>query len=241
MIPALERRLGTRLWLLRLVHSAQDEEAKRIDAVFEVELLDSGWEAPGHGRWAGRDELAGLRLKRRSAATGPGPVPRRPRAGRRPTAAPALGAARLARRRAGVDRGRGGAAGPHRRRDRAGQALEHLGGAAGRDGRSRCSTSRCPARLPLLRRRGGGDRAAGGTVSGPRPDAAGDRARSRLAAAPAVRRAVRVARSARCPPGGAPPLRRPAAAKAPSWSTSCSPTGASTGGWTCWRPRSTRS
>ena len=62
VIPALERRLATRLWLLRLVHSAQDEEAKRIDAIFEVELLDSRWEAPGHGRWAGRAELAGLRL-----------------------------------------------------------------------------------------------------------------------------------------------------------------------------------
>ena len=62
VIPALERRLATRLWLLRLIHSAEDEEAKRIDAVFEVELLDSAWEAPAHGRWAGRAELAGLRL-----------------------------------------------------------------------------------------------------------------------------------------------------------------------------------
>ena len=63
VIPALERRLATRLWLLRLIHSAEDEEAKRIDAIFEVELLDPAWEAPGHGRWAGRAELAGLRLR----------------------------------------------------------------------------------------------------------------------------------------------------------------------------------
>ncbi len=61
VLPALERRLGTRLWLLRLVHEA--EQAKRIDAIFEVELLDPAWDGPGHGRWAGRAELAALRLK----------------------------------------------------------------------------------------------------------------------------------------------------------------------------------
>jgi hypothetical protein len=63
VVPALERRLTTRLWLLRLIHSTEDEEAKRIEAIFEVELLDHGWKAPTHGRWAGRAELEGLRLR----------------------------------------------------------------------------------------------------------------------------------------------------------------------------------
>ena len=61
--PALERRLGTRLWLLRLVHETQAEATKRIEAIFELELLDPDWVAPAHGRWAGRSELAGLRLR----------------------------------------------------------------------------------------------------------------------------------------------------------------------------------
>ena len=56
------------------------------------------------GAGPGAPSSAGLRLSGRSAAAGPGPVPRCPRAGRRPAAAAALGAAGLARRRPGVDR-----------------------------------------------------------------------------------------------------------------------------------------
>jgi len=63
VVPAFERRLGTRLWLLRLVNEAEDEAAKRRDAIFELELLDSEWAAPAHGCWVGLSELAGLRLK----------------------------------------------------------------------------------------------------------------------------------------------------------------------------------
>ena len=63
IVPAFERRLRTRLWLLRLVHEAADEAAGRIDAIFELELLDTGWSVPAHGRWVGVVELAGLQLK----------------------------------------------------------------------------------------------------------------------------------------------------------------------------------
>lgn len=63
VVPAFERRLGTKPWLLRQVSFARDEDAKRIDAVFELELIESVWEAPAHARWVGRAELAGIGLK----------------------------------------------------------------------------------------------------------------------------------------------------------------------------------
>jgi hypothetical protein len=62
IVPAFERRLRTRLWLLRLVHEAADEAAGRIDAIFELELSDSDWGVPAHGRWVAAAGLAGLRL-----------------------------------------------------------------------------------------------------------------------------------------------------------------------------------
>jgi hypothetical protein len=63
VVPAFERRLGTRLWLLRLVDEAEDAMAKRLDTIFELELRDPGWSAPAHGRWVGSAELRRLRLK----------------------------------------------------------------------------------------------------------------------------------------------------------------------------------
>jgi hypothetical protein len=62
VVPAFERRLATRLWLLRLVDEVQDATAERIDTIFELELRDPGWSAPAHGRWAGSSDLAQLRL-----------------------------------------------------------------------------------------------------------------------------------------------------------------------------------
>jgi len=55
--PALAGRLGTPVWLLRQLHSAEKE------AIFELELLDADWEGPAHGRWLGAAGLDGLRLK----------------------------------------------------------------------------------------------------------------------------------------------------------------------------------
>jgi hypothetical protein len=62
IVTAFEQRLGTRPWLLRQLRFAESD-AKRIDAVYELELLDPAWEPPAHGRWAGRDDLDRLPLK----------------------------------------------------------------------------------------------------------------------------------------------------------------------------------
>ena len=63
IVPAFERRLGTRPWLLRQLQLREDEEARRAEAVLELELQDPSWHPPRHGRWLGRDELEGLRLR----------------------------------------------------------------------------------------------------------------------------------------------------------------------------------
>jgi Phosphotransferase enzyme family len=63
IVPLFARRLGTTPWLLRQLRFAEDEEANRIEAVFELVLRDPGWQAPAHGRWIGRAELDGLRLR----------------------------------------------------------------------------------------------------------------------------------------------------------------------------------
>ena len=63
IVPALEHRLGTRLWLLRRLAFAEDESARRIDAVYELELVEPTWDTPAHGRWAGLGDLTRLRLK----------------------------------------------------------------------------------------------------------------------------------------------------------------------------------
>jgi hypothetical protein len=63
IVPAFERRLGTTPWLLRQLKCDEDEEANRIEAVFELRLNDPAWRPPAHGRWVGRRELDGLRLR----------------------------------------------------------------------------------------------------------------------------------------------------------------------------------
>jgi hypothetical protein len=63
VVSAFERRLGTKPWLLRQLQVTEDEASKRIDAVFELQLVERGWRPPVHGRWAGRGDLDGLRLK----------------------------------------------------------------------------------------------------------------------------------------------------------------------------------
>jgi hypothetical protein len=63
IVPAFERRLGTTPWLLRQLKCDEDEEANRIEAVFELTLNDPAWRPPAHGRWVGRRELDGLRLR----------------------------------------------------------------------------------------------------------------------------------------------------------------------------------
>ena len=63
VVPAFERRLGTRLWLLRQLRFQEDEERGVLEAVQELELVDDGWHLPRNGRWAGRDDLDRLRLE----------------------------------------------------------------------------------------------------------------------------------------------------------------------------------
>ena len=63
IVPALERRLGAPLWLLRCLQSSEDEAAGRIEAVLELELLESDWAPPAHGRWVGSGELPRVGLK----------------------------------------------------------------------------------------------------------------------------------------------------------------------------------
>jgi phosphotransferase family enzyme len=63
VVSAFEERLGTKPWLLRQLRFAQDDDAKRIDAVYELELVDHAWEQPAHGRWTGRADLDRLPLK----------------------------------------------------------------------------------------------------------------------------------------------------------------------------------
>jgi hypothetical protein len=63
IVPAFERRLGTTPWLLRQFRCDEDEDANRIEAVFELALRDPAWRPPAHGRWVGRRELDGLRLR----------------------------------------------------------------------------------------------------------------------------------------------------------------------------------
>jgi hypothetical protein len=62
IVGSFERRLGTRPWLLRQFSFEEDEEAQRLEAVFELELLDRRWRAPAHGRWIVRADLERLRL-----------------------------------------------------------------------------------------------------------------------------------------------------------------------------------
>jgi Phosphotransferase enzyme family len=62
VVPPFERRLGTRPWLLRQLGFHEDEPSNLLEAVQELELVDTGWRQPGNGRWAGREHLGRLRL-----------------------------------------------------------------------------------------------------------------------------------------------------------------------------------
>ncbi len=62
VVSAFERRLGTRPWLLRQLRFEEHEEAQRLDAVFELELVDPLWETPSHGRWVESADLDRLRV-----------------------------------------------------------------------------------------------------------------------------------------------------------------------------------
>ncbi len=62
IVPLLERRLGTTLWLVRLLRLSEDEASERVDAAFELELTDPGWQPPANGRWAGREDVERLRV-----------------------------------------------------------------------------------------------------------------------------------------------------------------------------------
>ncbi len=57
VVAAFQRRLGTRPWVLRRVAVENDEAAKRRNALYELEVVDGVWDAPGHGRWVGEDDL----------------------------------------------------------------------------------------------------------------------------------------------------------------------------------------
>lgn len=57
VVPAFDRRLGTRTWVLRQLRFDDD------GAALELDLVDPGWRPPAHARWAGRDELEALRLR----------------------------------------------------------------------------------------------------------------------------------------------------------------------------------
>ena len=63
VVPALERRLGTRIWFLRRLAWSEDKATQRIEGVCEVEPADQDWDPPAHGRWVGLRELDGLRLR----------------------------------------------------------------------------------------------------------------------------------------------------------------------------------
>lgn len=58
---AFERRLGTRPWLLRQIH-VRDDETTGANALIELELVDTAWTPPRHGRWVGRADLGTLTL-----------------------------------------------------------------------------------------------------------------------------------------------------------------------------------
>jgi hypothetical protein len=55
-VPAYERRLGTRPWVLRGLGFSED------GAVQELVLDDKQWRPPSNGRWAARDDLDRLRV-----------------------------------------------------------------------------------------------------------------------------------------------------------------------------------
>ena len=63
VVPALEQRLGTRIWFLRRLAWSEDKATQRIEGVCEVEPADQDWDPPAHGRWVGLRELDGLRLR----------------------------------------------------------------------------------------------------------------------------------------------------------------------------------
>ena len=101
-------------------------------------LAGAGTRSLGRSRGAGRAEAP-----RRGPARARGGVPRLAGAGRGTRAPGAVGPAGLARGRSPVARARGCPPRPFDPRHRAVEAVEHLVGAANRDGRAATSTSRC--------------------------------------------------------------------------------------------------
>ena len=63
IVPPLERRLGATLWLVRLLRFSEDKASERVEAAFELELTDPGWQPPANGRWAGPDDVERLHLR----------------------------------------------------------------------------------------------------------------------------------------------------------------------------------
>lgn len=88
VVPALEARLGTKLWQYRQIHATADDERQRIEIVFEMDLIDDDWLPPANGRWVDHGELDRLRIRDRfrpvldryltSLASEPTPVRRMP-------------------------------------------------------------------------------------------------------------------------------------------------------------------
>lgn len=62
VVAALEDRLGTRIWVNRLINSRVDVSSERIVTVVEADLKDPSWAIPANGRWARVGDLEGLRL-----------------------------------------------------------------------------------------------------------------------------------------------------------------------------------
>ncbi len=247
VVPALEQRLGTRIWLLQKA-GLVGGRGRRADrrGRLEVEPADPSVGSAG-ARTLGRP----ARARRPSACATRAPerrllaeLPRRARAGRRARGARAVGAAGLARRRPRLARARGGQARP----------LAAAGSSRSSTGASRrccaCETDgpdlyfKVSARLPLFVEEGAGDRDArprGFPGYVPAPLAVEPEQGWMLL--PELRRAHRLEGTARSPRGAHVRalcgLQRRSSAR--SRPMSCSPPAASTGGSTCSSVSSSRS
>ena len=55
---AIRELLNAGVWSLRQVHYVEDEEQKRIEAIYEMELLDLNWQPPDGARWVSAADFA---------------------------------------------------------------------------------------------------------------------------------------------------------------------------------------